>query len=133
VQRKPPANSSASALCEVWTRDMAWMPGPVAGMFFCLDLILDIFSGMIVGWEVHERESAEQAVILIRQAVHADGRVARPLAVHADNGSPVKDITSSTPWCRGCSDLAKPGPPAMMPPARTGRVSWHSARAATCI
>ncbi len=35
------------------------MPGPVAGMFFYLYLIVDIFSRKIVGWEVHERESAD--------------------------------------------------------------------------
>jgi hypothetical protein len=35
------------------------MPGPVAGMFFYLYLIVDIFSRKIVGWEVHEREGAD--------------------------------------------------------------------------
>jgi len=51
------------------------MPGPVAGMFFYLYfyLIADIFSRKIVGWEVHERESADLAAILIRQAVLAEG------------------------------------------------------------
>ena len=35
------------------------MPGPVAGMFFYLYLIVDIFSRKIVGWEVHERKRPE--------------------------------------------------------------------------
>lgn len=48
------------------------MPGPVAGMFFCLYLIVDIFSRKIVAWEVHERESAELAATLIRQAALAE-------------------------------------------------------------
>jgi putative transposase len=61
VRRKPPASYKASAPCEVWTWDITWMPGPVAGMFFYLYLIVDIFSRKIVGWEVHERESAELA------------------------------------------------------------------------
>ncbi len=34
------------------------MPGPVAGMFFYLYLIVDIDRRKIVDWEVHERESA---------------------------------------------------------------------------
>jgi putative transposase len=33
---------------------------------------VDIFSRKIVGWEVHERESAELAAILIRQVVMAE-------------------------------------------------------------
>ena len=53
------------------------MPGPVAGMFFYLYLIVDIFSRKIVGWEVHERESADLA----------EACVSRPLVLHADPNS----------------------------------------------
>ena len=67
---------------------MTWLPGPVAGMFFCLYLIVDIFSRKIVGWEVQDREAAELAATLIRQAVLSEGGVTRPVVLHADNGSP---------------------------------------------
>lgn len=93
ARRKPPTSYQASAPCEVWTWDITWMPGPVAGLFFYLYLIVDIFSRKIVGWEVHERESAQQAAALIRRAVLAEGCVARPLVLHADNGSPMKGAT----------------------------------------
>lgn len=93
VRRNPPASHKASAPCDVWTWDITWMPGPVAGMFFYLYLIVDIFSRKIVGWEVHERESAELAAALIRQAVQAEGCITRPLVLHADNGSPMKGAT----------------------------------------
>lgn len=66
------------------------MPGPVAGSFFYLYLIVDIFSRKIVGWEVHDRESAEHAARLIRQTVWVEDCLARPLVLHADNGSPMK-------------------------------------------
>jgi transposase InsO family protein len=69
------------------------MPGPVAGMFFYLYLIVDNFSRKIVGWEVHECESADLAAVLIRQAVLAEGCIARPLVLHADNGSPMRGAT----------------------------------------
>ena len=72
------------------------MPGPVLGMFFYLYLIVDIFSRKIVGWEVHERESAELAAALIRQTVLAEGCTLRPLVLHADKtngGSPMKGAT----------------------------------------
>jgi putative transposase len=62
-------------------------------MFFYLYLIMDIFSRKIVGWEVHDRESAELAAGLIRQAVLAEGCLMRPLVLHADNGSPMKGAT----------------------------------------
>jgi putative transposase len=39
VRRKPPTSYKASAPCEVWTWDITWMPGPIAGMFFYLYLI----------------------------------------------------------------------------------------------
>ena len=96
VRRKPPASYKAGAPCEVWTWDITWMPGPVVGMFFYLYLIVDIFSRKIVGWEVHERESADLAATLIRQAVLAEGGITRPLVLHADNGSPMKGATMKT-------------------------------------
>ena len=96
VRRKPPTSYKASGPCEVWTWDITWMPGPVAGMFFYLYLIMDVYSRKIVGWEVHERASAEMAAILIRQAVLAEGCIARPLVLHADNGSPMKGATMNT-------------------------------------
>ena len=61
------------------------MPGPVAGMFFYLYLIVDIYSRKIVGWEVHDRESSEQASALIRKAVLSEGCIGQPLVLHADN------------------------------------------------
>ena len=96
VRRKPPTSYKAAAPCEVWTWDITWMPGPVLGMFFYLYLIVDIFSRKIVGWEVHERESADLAAVLIRQAVLAEGCTLRPLVLHADNGSPMKGATMKT-------------------------------------
>jgi len=60
------------------------MPGPALGMFFYLYLIVDTFSRKIVGWEVHEREGADLATALVRQAVLAEGCTLRPLVLHAD-------------------------------------------------
>ena len=60
------------------------MPGPVADMFFYLYLIVDIFSRKIVGWEIHEREGADLAAMLVQQAVWSEARISRPLVLHAD-------------------------------------------------
>ena len=90
---RPPASFQAKGPCEVWSRDITWLPGPVLGMFFYLYLIVDICSRKITGWEVHERESAELAAGLLERAVWAAGCVSSPLILHADNGSPMKGAT----------------------------------------
>ena len=41
VPRKPPASYRATGPCQVWTWDITWLPGPIAGMFFYLYLIVD--------------------------------------------------------------------------------------------
>ena len=90
---KPPASFQAKGPCEVWSWDITWLPGPVAGTFFYLYLIVDIYSRKIVGWEVHDRETAEFAAALLRRAVWAEQCLTRPLVLHADNGSPMKGAT----------------------------------------
>lgn len=90
---KPPASFRAKGPCEVWSWDITWLPGPVAGTFFYLYLILDIFSRKIVGWEVYERETAEFAAQVLQRAVWAEGCLTSPLVLHADNGSPMKGAT----------------------------------------
>jgi putative transposase len=93
VPRKPPASYRATGPCQVWTWDITWLPGPIAGVFFYLYLIVDIFSRKIVGWEVYGRESAEYASIVVRRAVWAESCLTSPLVLHADNGSPMKGAT----------------------------------------
>jgi transposase InsO family protein len=90
---KPPASFQAKGRCEVWSWDITWLPGPVAGAFFYLYLMLDIFSRKIVGWEVYDRETADFAAQLLKRAVLAEGRLTSPLVLHADNGSPMKGAT----------------------------------------
>ena len=70
-----------------------WCAGPVRGLFYYLYLILDIYSRKIVGWEVHDHESAALGAEVVRRAVLAEGRVDQPLVLHADNGSPQKGAT----------------------------------------
>ena len=73
---------------------MTWLPGPVAGMFFCLYLIVDIFSRKIVGWEVQDPEVAELAATLIRQAVLSEGGV----TPSASSGHPLRQAGRASCW-----------------------------------
>lgn len=93
TRRKLPTSFEAKGPCQVWSWDITWLPGPVAGTFFYLYLIVDIWSRKIVGWEVHERETAEFAAAVLERAVRAEKCFTRPLVLHADNGSPMKGAT----------------------------------------
>ena len=93
TRRKPPASFEAKAPCQVWSWDITWLPGPIAGTFFHLYLMLDIFSRKIVGWEVHDRETADFAAQVLRRAVLAEACLTSPLVLHADNGGPMKGAT----------------------------------------
>ena len=88
-----PPSHTADGPCQVWTWDITYLPGPLRGLFFYLYLILDLYSRKIVGWEIHERESAAHAAALVQRAVLAAGPRARPRVLHADNGSPQKGST----------------------------------------
>ena len=62
----------------------------VKGFHFYLYLILDVFSRKIVGWEIHDEESAAHAAKLIRRTHLREDIRDKPLILHSDNGSPMK-------------------------------------------
>lgn len=78
---------------ELWAWDITYLPGPIAGAFFFLYLVLDVYSRKIVAHEVHEAESSEHAAHLIEQAVRREGVAGNVLVIHQDNGSPMKGST----------------------------------------
>lgn len=75
---------------QLWAWDITWLPGPIAGMFFYLYLMLDVFSRKIVAHEVHAVESSAYAAELLDQAVLREKVPPGVLTVHQDNGSPMK-------------------------------------------
>lgn len=88
-----PKGYKAEAPNEVWSWDITYLASAVRGIFFYLYLIEDIFSRKIVGWEVHETESAEHASQLIRKSCLSEGIYQEGLVLHSDNGSPMKGAT----------------------------------------
>ena len=93
VTKKEPPTHVATAPNEVWTWDITWLNAAIKGGYYKLYLILDMFSRLIVGYEVWEEETAEHAQHLIRKATLAQGIAGRPLILHSDNGSPMKAAT----------------------------------------
>ena len=92
---RKPTTHVARAPNQVWCWDVTWLPSQVAGRWFYLYLILDLYSRKIVGHEVHEAESGEYAAHLLKRTALAEGIHAatdKPV-LHGDNGAALKATT----------------------------------------
>ena len=92
---RPPTTHVAAAPGDVWCWDVTFLPAQVQGRWFYLYLILDLFSRKIVGWEVHDSDSAEHAAHLARRTALAERVHAKPTrpVLHGDNGATMKATT----------------------------------------
>jgi transposase InsO family protein len=88
-----PDSYKATAPNQVWSWDITFLASSIRGAFYRLYMVEDIFSRKIVGWEVHDQESAEHAGVLIRKACLAEGIHEAGLVLHSDNGGPMKGAT----------------------------------------
>ena len=87
--RKAATTHSATGPNQLWSWDITWLPGPAKGFHFYLYLILDVFSRKIVGWEIHDEESAAHAAKLIRRTHLRENITDKPLILHSGNSSPM--------------------------------------------
>ena len=92
-KRSKPNSYLASKPNEVWSWDITFLKSNIAGWFYRLYMLLDIYSRKIVGWEVHETESADFSAALINRACLAEGTCRTELVLHSDNGGPMKGAT----------------------------------------
>lgn len=88
-----PPELVASAVNTVWSWDITYLRAPVRGSFFYLYLVEDLYSRRIVGWEVHEGESAAAAAKLIEGTCYELDVDSDGLHLHSDNGGPMKGAT----------------------------------------
>lgn len=94
----PPRNSRPKELVavgpnQVWSWDITYLRSSVLGKFFYLYLIVDIFSRKIITWDLAHYESAEVSTKMMRRAYRIEGVQKKQLAIHADNGGPMKAST----------------------------------------
>lgn len=92
---RPPTTHIATGPNQIWCWDMTYLPTQVVGRWFYLYLILDLYSRKIVGFEVHESDSADHAAHLVKRTALAEGihaAAARPV-LHGDNGATLKATT----------------------------------------
>jgi len=89
-----PQTYRADGSNQVWSWDITYLASNVKGVFFYLYLFMDIYSRKIVGWEVYENESSEQAADVLRKTKLAERLpIKDKLVLHSDNGSPMKGAT----------------------------------------
>jgi transposase InsO family protein len=92
---RPPATHIATCPGQVWCWDLTFLPAQVQGRWFYLYLILDLFSRKVVGFEVHETDSADNAARLVQRTALAEGvhaATTKPV-LHGDNGATLKATT----------------------------------------
>jgi putative transposase len=92
---RPPTTHIATAPTEVWCWDVTFLPTQIQGRWFYLYLIVDLYSRKIVGFEVHDTDSADHAAHLARRTALAErihAMPARPV-LHGDNGATLKATT----------------------------------------
>jgi transposase InsO family protein len=92
---RPPTTHIATGPGDVWCWDVTLLPATVQGRWFYLYHILDLYSRKIVGFEVHDTDSADHAAHLARCTVLAEGVHAMPEkpVLHGDNGATLKGTT----------------------------------------
>jgi transposase InsO family protein len=88
-----PKGFQASGPNQVWSWDITFLASSIRGAFYRLYMVLDVFSRKIIGWEVHENESANHASVLIHKACLVEGIREDALVLHSDNGGPMKGAT----------------------------------------
>ena len=75
---------------QAWTWDITKLRGPTPGLFYFLYVIIDLFSRMVVGGMLAERENAAHAQHLFADTVARHVVEPGSLVVHADRGSPMR-------------------------------------------
>lgn len=80
---------------QVWCWDMTYLPTFIAGRWFYLYLILDLYSRKIVGFEVHDSDDAVHAAQLAKRTALVEGihAMATKPVLHGDNGATLKATT----------------------------------------
>lgn len=88
-----PRALSASGPNQLYSWDITYLPSTVRGCYFYLYLFLDVFSRKVVGWQVHDDESADLASEVILDTCRREKVRPQQVVLHSDNGSSMKGST----------------------------------------
>jgi putative transposase len=91
--RAKPKALEATRPRQLFSWDITYLKTIIQGQYFYLYMFLDVYSRKIVGWEVHNTESADCSSRLLQKICVSEKIESDGLVVHADNGSPMKGAT----------------------------------------
>ena len=92
-RRHKPRALCATTPNQLYSWDITYLPTQVKGQYFYLYLFMDIFSRKIVGWQIYQTESSEQAAEVMHDICAREGIAPNQVTLHSDNGSPMKGAT----------------------------------------
>lgn len=87
IKHRPPERI-ATGPNQVWAWDITYLKTSVAGIYFYLYTIIDVWSRKIVGWSIEESENFEYSERLFKRVMKAYGL--NKVYLHSDNGNPMK-------------------------------------------
>lgn len=90
---RKPLNLIATRPNQVWSWDITYLPSPIKGEYFYLYLVMDVYSRAIVGWKIHSEQTANLSSALIDECCKREKIKKNQLALHSDNGGPMKGAT----------------------------------------
>jgi len=88
-----PRAVEADAPNQLYSWDITYVPSAIRGQYFYLYLFMDVFSRMIVGWQVYAEESSAQASEIIKDLCAREAIQPGQVILHSDNGGPMKGAT----------------------------------------
>lgn len=89
-----PREHAADGPWQLASWDITYLKSLLRGVFFYLYMVEDVWSRKILGWEVHEVESADLSAELIERIRNEHpGKTLAGWTLHSDNGGPMKGST----------------------------------------
>jgi transposase InsO family protein len=97
-ERPGRARSKPRAVCadrpnQLFSWDITYLPTTVRGQSLYLYLFMDVFSRMVVGWQVYAEESSAQASELLKDLWAREAIKPGQVILHSDNVGPMKGAT----------------------------------------
>lgn len=83
-----PPEREATGPNQVWAWDITYLKSPIAGIYFFLYTVIDVWSKKIVGWKVATKESYEISEDLFQYLMKK--YQLKNVYLHSDNGNPMK-------------------------------------------
>ncbi len=84
---------------QVWSWDVSKLKGPIKFSYFYLYTIIDIYSKLVIGWTIAERETSDIAKEMFLKSFKRQGIRPDLLIVHSDRGPIMKSDCLAKLYC----------------------------------